>query len=155
MSIAIQCLAALFASAAFGVLLRQPRDTLLHTSLIGLNGYIIYLLLDKGALAFLVASLVVGLLCELTARLKERIAMIFLISATIPLVPGLGLYRTMIFLAEKDYAQALSTGMETVVGFGAIALAITISTTVFSNIRVRHWHASPKGEPHAPTDIQR
>ena len=155
MSVVAQCLAALFASAAFGVLLRQPRDTLLHTSLIGLNGYVIYLLLDKGAIAFLVASLVVGLLCELAARLKERIAMIFLISATIPLVPGLGLYRTMIFLAAKDYPQALATGMETVVGFGAIALSLTISTTVFSNIRVPQRRASSKGDPHAPADLQR
>lgn len=154
MNVIAQCLAALCASAAFGVLLRQPRDTLLHTSLIGLNGYIIYLLLNKGAMAFLVASLVVGLLCELTARLKERIAMIFLISATIPLVPGLGLYRTMIFLAEKNYPQALSTGMETVIGFGAIALALTISTTVFSNIRMPASHVSPKGDPHAPADLQ-
>lgn len=154
MSVVAQCLAALCASASFGVLLRQPRDTLLHTSLIGLNGYIIYLLLDKGTMAFLVASLVVGLLCELTARLKERIAMIFLISATIPLVPGLGLYRTMIFLAEENYPQALSTGMETVIGFGAIALALTISTTVFSNIRVRHGRTLPKGDPHASADLQ-
>ncbi len=155
MSVVVQCLAALFASAAFGLLLRQPKDTLVHTSLIGLNGYVIYLLMDKGPMGFLLASLVVGLLCELTARLKERVAMIFLISATIPLVPGLGLYRTMIFLAEENYPMALSTGMDTLIGFGAIALSLTISTTVFSNIRVPAAHPSPKGEPHAPADLQR
>lgn len=136
MSILIQCLACMCASASFGVLLRQPRATLVYTSLIGLNGYLIFLLLNQSALAYFLAALAVGLLCELTARIKGRAVTLFLVSAIIPLVPGLGLYRTMMFLAGKDYAMALTTGMDTLVGFGAIALSLTLSTTIFSNIRL-------------------
>ncbi|MHC1785882.1 MAG: threonine/serine exporter family protein [Christensenellales bacterium] len=136
MSILIQCLACLCASASFGVLLRQPRSTLPLTSLIGLNGYLVFLLLGQSALAYFLAALAVGLLCELTARIKQRSVTLFLVSAIIPLVPGLGLYRTMMAIAVKDYPLALSTGMDTLVGFGAIALALTISTTIFANIRL-------------------
>ena len=66
MSVILQCLAALFASAFFGELLRQPRSTIPYTALIGLNGYIIYLLMAGSTMAFFTAALVVGLLCELT-----------------------------------------------------------------------------------------
>ena len=136
MNILIQCVASMFASAFIGELLRQPRRTLPYTSLIGLNGYIIYLLMGKTAMAFFVAGLAVGLLCELTARIQRMATTIFLVSAIIPLVPGLGVYRTMMYLAAQDFGMAISTGVETVTGIGAIALALTIATTIFSNIRL-------------------
>jgi uncharacterized membrane protein YjjB (DUF3815 family) len=50
-------------------------------------------------------------------------------------VPGLGLYRTMMFVAAGDYARALAVGTETLVGIGAIALGLTIATAVIGNIR--------------------
>lgn len=136
MSVLIQCIAAMFASAAFGWLLRQPKRTMLFTSLIGVNGYVIYLLMGQGSMAYFVASLAVGLLCELAARVMRMATTLFLVSAIIPLVPGLGLYRTMMYIAEENFAMALSTGVETLTGIGAIALSLTIATTIFSNIRI-------------------
>jgi uncharacterized membrane protein YjjB (DUF3815 family) len=68
---------------------------------------------------------------------------LFLVSAIIPLVPGLGLYRTIMYIAEDNFVMALSTGVETVTGIGAIALSLTIATTVFSNIRLRVKPDSP------------
>lgn len=136
MNVLIQCLAAMFASAAFGWLLRQPRQTMVYTSLIGVNGYVIYLLMDQTAMAYFVAALAVGLLCELTARITQMATTLFLVSAIIPLVPGLGLYRAMMYIAQEDFQRALSTGVETVTGIGAIALALTLATTFFSNIRI-------------------
>lgn len=148
----IQCLAALFASAFFGVLLQQPRDTLLHTSLIGLDGFVLYLLLGRGTLGYFAAALFVGLLCEITARVRGRVTMIFLISAAIPLVPGLDLYRTLILLSEHQYQQALAKGLDTLIAFGAIALALTISTTIFANLRPVRSHGT-KGTHHAHPDL--
>lgn len=136
MNVLIQCLAAMFASAAFGWLLRQPRQTMVYTSLIGVNGYVIYLLMDQTAMAYFVAALAVGFLCELTARITQMATTLFLVSAIIPLVPGLGLYRAMMYISQEDFQRALSTGVETVTGIGAIALALTLATTFFSNIRI-------------------
>jgi|LSQX01.1.fsa_nt_gb uncharacterized membrane protein YjjB (DUF3815 family) len=136
MSIIIQCLASMFASAFFGELLHQPRKTMLYTSLIGLNGYVVYLLMNKTTMAFFLAALAVGLLCELTARIMRMATTLFLVSALIPLVPGLGLYRTMMFIAQNDISMALTTGIETLAGIGAIALSITISNMIFSNISI-------------------
>ena len=144
MEIIIQCIACVFATMFFGKLLGQPRQTLLYTALIGLNGYILYLLLGGSTLAFFVCGLVSGLLCELTARLKRMVTTLFFISAIIPIVPGLGLYRTMMFVAAEDYERALVVGTETLVGIGAIALGLTIATAVFANIRFPSGKASPK-----------
>lgn len=140
MNVFIQCIAAMLASAAFGWLLRQPKKTMLFTSLIGVNGYVIFLLMGQSAMAYFTASLVVGLLCELAARVTRMATTLFLVSAIIPLVPGLGLYRTMMYTAEGNLQMALSTGVETAIGIGAIALSLTIASTVFSNIRI---HVKP------------
>lgn len=145
MNVLIQCLAALFASAAFGWLLAQPKRTMLYTSLIGLNGYVIFLLMGQTAMAYFVSSLVVGLLCELTARVLRMATTLFLVSAIIPLVPGLGLYRTMMYLAQEDFSMAVTTGVDTLTGIGAIALSLTIATAIFSNIRINvRPDASPR-----------
>ncbi len=143
MGVLVRCLASLFASAFFGLLLKQPRDTLLHTSLIGLNGFILFLLLQQSTLAYFVAALLVGLLCELTARIKGRATTLYLVSAIIPLVPGLGLYRTIMYVAGNAYDRALATGAATIAGIGAIALALTIATVVFAKVRLPLRQDSP------------
>ena len=102
------------------------------------------LLMGQTAMAYFVASLAVGLLCELTARVTRMATTLFLVSAIIPLVPGLGLYRTIMYIAEDNFSMALSMGVETVTGIGAIALSLTIATTIFSNIRL---HVKPDSPP--------
>lgn len=156
MNVIVQCLACMFATAFFGKLLRQPRQTLPHTVLIGLNAYVLYLLLDGSTLAFFLCGLLVGLLCELTARLQRMATTLYQISAIIPVVPGLGLYRTMMSVAARDYGAALVVGTETLAGIGAIALGLTISTAVFANIRFPASAAAPPNEEttHASADHQ-
>jgi len=74
-------------------------------------------------------------LCELTARAVQRTTTLFLISSIIPLVPGLGLYRSMMALAGQDYQNALAIGIETLAGIGAIALALTVATALFNSFK--------------------
>lgn len=157
MNILVQCFACMLATMFFGMLLGQPRQTLLHTVLIGLNAYVLYLLLDGSVLAFFLCGLLAGLLCELTARLKGMATTLFLISAIIPVVPGLGLYRTMMFVAAADYPHALQVGTETLVGIGAIALGLTIATAIFANIRFPSTNneRNEQGDLHARPDHQR
>lgn len=133
----IEALACMAASCFFGTILRQPKKTLVYTALIGLLGYASFVLLGKGILAFLVSGLLVGLLCELTARLAKHATTLFLISAIIPIVPGLGLYRAMMALSQGNMDLALSIGVNTLAGIGAIALSLTIATALFNSLRPR------------------
>lgn len=131
----IRAISVMAATCYFGLLLHQPKSTLVFTALIGWLGYEIYLLAGSGLLAFFVSGLFVGLLCEIVARKVRRTTTLFLISSIIPTVPGLGLYRTMMAISENKLDMALKIGLDTIGGIGALALALTLTTLVFSIIR--------------------
>lgn len=143
----------MMATIFFALLLDQPRNTLIYTALISVAGFIAYILLGRGMLAFFLSGLLVGILCEITARVKKKTTTLFLVSSIIPLVPGLGLYRFAILLAQEEYYSALRTAVDTLGGIGAIALAITLSTMLFSNM---HFYQKPsaKGDLDAPSDYK-
>ena len=128
----IQLIACGVAAASFSVLLHQPRSTILVSSLVSILGYGVFLLLKQTTLAYFLASLLIGLSCELAARLMKRVATLFVTGAIIPLVPGVGLYRTMRFVVDGEYSNAVETGAATLLGICGIAMAITISSVVFS-----------------------
>ncbi len=135
MDVLVRAFACMAAACFFGLILHQPKSTLHFTALIGLLGYAVFTLTGGGLLAYFLSGLTVGVLCELTARMAQRTTTLFLISAIIPLVPGLGLYRSMMALSEQDYRSALAIGIETLAGIGAIALALTVATALFSSFR--------------------
>ena len=135
MDFVIRAISVMAATCFFGLLLHQPKSTLVFTALIGWLGYEIYLLAGSGLLAFFVSGLFVGILCELVARRVRRTTTLFLISSIIPTVPGLGLYRTMMAISENKLDLALKIGLDTLGGIGALALAVTMSTLIFSLIR--------------------
>ena len=128
----IQLLACGVAAASFSVLLHQPRSTILVSSVVSILGYSVFLLLKQSTLAYFLASLLIGLCCELAARLMKRVATLFVTGAIIPLVPGIGLYRTMRFVVDGEYSRAVQTGAATLLGICGIAMAITISSVLFS-----------------------
>ncbi len=126
-----QWIACAVAAASFSVWLHQPRSTILVSSLVAVVGYGIFLLLGKGGMAYFLATLFIGVCCEICARVMKRAATLFVTGAIIPLVPGVGLYNTMLYVVEGDYGNAVTTGAATVLGICAIALAITMSAVLF------------------------
>ena len=83
--------------------------------------------------AAFVAGVLVGISAEITARLRKGPAIVYATMGVIPLVPGYGLYRTMEYMVQTDYMQALAAGMETALVAGAIALSLGFSTVVARN----------------------
>ena len=133
----IQLLACLVASACFSVLMHQPRSTVPVSALIASAGYGLFLLLGKSTMGYFLATLTIGIACEICARVMKRAAPLFVTGAIIPLVPGVGLYNTMRYVVEGDYHQAMSTGASTVLGLCAIALAITTTSVLFNAFTAR------------------
>lgn len=133
--ILIEAMACVLATISFGLLIRQPKNTLLLSSLIALNGYICFTLLGKDFKAYFLSGLMIGLLSEGAARLLKMTTTIFLVSSIIPLVPGFGLYHSAMLIAERQYALAGASISDTFGGICAIALALTISAMLFGNIR--------------------
>jgi uncharacterized membrane protein YjjB (DUF3815 family) len=150
----IRALACMAAACFFGMLLSKPKSTLVFTALIGLLGYAVLTLMGGSVLAFFVSGLTVGISSELAARAAKRTATLFLISALIPIVPGLGLYRSMMAISQNDVAGAMSLGVSALAGIGAIALALTITTVLFGSLRRRGGEGTTRGRRHAPAHHQ-
>ena len=107
---------------------------MVFSGLIGTAGYVVFVLLSQTTMAYFFGTLIIAILCEIAARLLKKTSTLFLISALIPIVPGIGLYRTMRYLVENNMSMAAQVGSETLMGVCAIALAITVSSIIFSNI---------------------
>lgn len=127
----IQLLACLVASASFSMLMHQPMKTAPVSSLIAVAGYSVFLLLSQTTLAYFLATLLIGILCEIFARVMKRAATLFVTSAIVPLVPGVGLYNTMRYVVEGNYSQAVNVGAATILGICGISLAITMAAVLF------------------------
>jgi uncharacterized membrane protein YjjP (DUF1212 family) len=128
-------LAALWAGLAtmcFCPLLKTPLRAVLPASLLGAAAYGLYLLLGifgaSATFALFLASAAVSLLGDWLARRMRMIATVFLCVALIPLVPGLGLYRTMRALLLEQTGGAMATGLNTLFAVGAIALGAALGS---------------------------
>ncbi len=131
----VQIISCSLAAFFFALLLNQPKNTMVLSGVIAGIGYFVFLLSGQGTLGYFFATLFIGIACEICARLMKKAATLFITSALIPLVPGVGLYRTMRHLVLGEYGLAVSNGTETLLGICAIALGITFSALLFSNIR--------------------
>ena len=133
----IQLISCFVAAASFSVLLHQPRKSILVSSLIAVAGYGVFLLLNQNTTAYFLATLLIGVLCEICARLLKRTATSLVTGAIVPLVPGVGLYNTMRHVVEGSYHEAVTVGVSTLLGLCGIALAITTSSVIFTALQPR------------------
>lgn len=145
MQIMMRCACCFLAALFYSITSNQPRRTILLSSLIAFMGYGIFELLNGTTLAYFFATLAISVLAEICARLTRTIATLYNVSALIPLVPGVGLYRTMRFIVERNLQMASQVGVETLMGIFAIALAISLSSVLFSNLR-KNNDARERGE---------
>jgi len=72
-----------------------------------------------------------SLMGQYLARRMQMIATIFVLLAMIPLVPGLGLYRCMHYLAQELYSAGADAGVRAMVDIVMIALGIAVGSYVF------------------------
>ena len=115
---------------AFCIIARSPKNTLIPASLISAAAYIVYRLINinagKEILAYFVASLIISVLSEIFARIYKKPSTIFIFPGILPLVPGVGLYNSMLYLIQHDYAMFTATAVNTLFISGAIAIAVAI-----------------------------
>ena len=73
---------------------------------------------------------------EYLARKLKQPAIVFVIPGIIPLVPGLGMYNTMLYLVQNDYNLAISKGADVLFVGGAISLGVLIVTSIVRSINL-------------------
>ncbi|WP_077367296.1 threonine/serine exporter family protein [Anaerosalibacter sp. Marseille-P3206] len=123
----------------FSVLFRTPRDSLIKTGILGGLGWVVNLIMtdftNSSVTGMFFGALTVGILGEILAKRFKKPATIFIIPGIITLVPGAGMYYTMLALIKKRFYDAIKTGTETIFIAAAIAIGIILSSTLSNSIK--------------------
>ncbi len=136
----IQVLGAIFGVIGFSIISGVPKKFLVHCSISGASGWLVYLVSkainENEVLSMFLAALAVSFLSHVFARTLRAPVTIFLIPGILPLVPGIGMVRTVYYNIINNSALTgyyLSLTLQTA---GAIAMAILIMDTCFRMYRV-------------------
>lgn len=127
-------LSSFIASLGFGVLFNIKGNNLLLAGIGGSIGGTVYqIMIFFGAseiFSMFLGSISFSLYSEILARIYKTPVTTFLICALIPLVPGGGMYRTMLLVIQGKVEAALSMGLNTLSIAGVLVLGIMIVSTV-------------------------
>jgi len=82
------------------------------------------------ATAYFASAAVIGLICEVGAVVLRRPAFIFIVCAILPIVPGSGMYYTMLQSVRGNLSGSLNAGFQTLQSAGAIAAGLAISSAL-------------------------
>lgn len=93
--------------------------------------------------AYFLATLVAGIYSELMARIRKYPAISYLVISIFPLIPGAGVYYTMMHALHGDMASFASKGMHTAAVAGVMAVGILLSSTIFRMIALRLQKRNP------------
>ncbi|MBO5198248.1 MAG: threonine/serine exporter family protein [Lachnospiraceae bacterium] len=135
----IQTIGAFFSVFTLSVIFGVPKKYLVYSSLTGAAGWCVYLVLSdlgwKEFLAMFGATILVALMSNIFARVLKSPVSIYLIPGILPLVPGLGMYRTVYYIMQEENAMAGYWFTNTMQIAGMIALAIFFVDTLFRTVR--------------------
>ena len=127
--------ASVAAAFFFSILFRSPYKALPISSILGGVAYVVYLAIEQFCgwtlLGYFAGTLVVVIASEIAARMLKMPATTFIVPSVIVLVPGFGLYRTMMYMVQSNYDMAAQQGTQTFLAIGAMALAIALGSAVF------------------------
>ena len=134
MSMLLQFLYAFAATLGFCLIFHVPCRHIAAASFVGACGwaayeYLLFLHISP-VLACFIGACTVGLISEIFCRLFKEASLIFIIPGILPLVPGAGMYNTMLSLMTNDIMEATRVGTQTLLMAGGIAMAILLVSSI-------------------------
>ena len=122
-------------TAGFALLFHVRLRNLPAALLGGIGAWAAYLLLEHFTKDPLVsnmgASFLVCVWAEIMARVMKAPVNVFMITGLIPLVPGAGLYYTMLALVNQNTAELTARGSATGIAMLGIAVGIVAESVLF------------------------
>jgi len=121
-------------TVGFSILFHVPKKHIASAGFVGALGWLTYtyfIISGSGSvLACFAGSCVVAIISDVFSRAFKDAATIFVIPGILPLVPGAGMYYTMLAILEGNLEKMASTGTETILMAGAIAVALLVVASV-------------------------
>jgi len=134
----IEVVSAFIASLAFGIIFNIKNRNLFFAALCGALGWFVYKLsLNNGfsdTLSLFLASISLSAYSEVFARILKTPVTTFIIVALIPLVPGGGMYYTMLEAITGNIMTSLEIGIETIASAGVLAIGIILVSSITRTI---------------------
>jgi uncharacterized membrane protein YjjB (DUF3815 family) len=142
----LELIYAFFATLGFAILFNLEKKKALISSIGGAIGWLAYSVsLDISrteSTSFFLGAVALSLFGEIMARRMKTPVTIFVIAALIPLVPGGGLYSTMLDSLNGNFGSAVTGLMNTLNNAGALAIGILF---VFTGSRAYNYYLNVKG----------
>lgn len=140
MDVLICCLSAFFACIGFSFIFRIHHHLrfALISSFGGALGYLVYSLAViryDDIFSYFIAMVIVTLFAEISARIFKAPATIFLIIGCFPLVPGRGIYETMLYCTQGKNELFLTSFIHTLAISLSLAMGVLVVSTIFKVIK--------------------
>lgn len=132
-----QVVSAFFGVVAVAITVQVPKKSLVLAGLTGACGWFVELLLENTILSAFFAALAVAVLAQIFARLSKTPVTVYLITGIFPLVPGVGMYRTVYYLLQSNRELTSYYLSYTLQIAGMIALAIFVVDSCFKRLYQR------------------
>ncbi|MDA8426883.1 MAG: threonine/serine exporter family protein [Treponema sp.] len=147
------------ATAGFALLFNLRRRDVPIAALGAALGWAVYMLVSSvtaaQAVGLFAAAAVIGLWAEFVAAFLRRPASVYIVCAIIPLVPGGGMYYTMLASVKGQTWNALTTGLATLQAAGAIAAGLALSGAFARLLSLRRLAGKWTGPVHSRRDRPR
>lgn len=131
----VKLISSFVGTLGFAIFMHAPKRAWLPASAVGGVAYLLYWALQEAgvteSMAIFIGALLGSVLGQYLARRMKMIATIFVLLSMIPLVPGLGLYRCMHFLAQEMYGAGADAGVRAMVDVVMIALGLAVGNFLF------------------------
>ncbi|WFD09246.1 threonine/serine exporter family protein [Tepidibacter hydrothermalis] len=142
MSLYLHFIYSFLATIGFCIFFNVQKKDLLYASLTGSIGWTLYIYMNNitnsASLSSFIAATVIGLLGEMFARVNRKPVTVFIIPGIVPLVPGYGMYLTMLDIINNDFYSAAKTGSDTIFIAGSIAIGVVLVSSTAKMFKRRN-----------------
>lgn len=139
MEIIKEIILAALSTTGIAILFRSPKKAALYGGLIGASSWTVFSIVlnisQNVIFSSFLGAITVGIFGEFFARYTKKPSTLYINPGIIPLVPGAGMYYTMISLIENDYIAAINKGSETFFIAAAISMGIIVSSVFSRSLR--------------------
>lgn len=134
----LQVVSAFIGVVAVAVLFQVPKKYLALAGVTGAAGWFLELVMEEvtenAVLSYFFAAFLVAILSQIFARVSKAPVTLYLVTGILPLVPGVGMYRTVYYLLQSNHEQTTYYLSYTLQIAGMIALAIFVVDSFFKRL---------------------
>lgn len=135
LELALQVVSAFVGVVAVAITFQVPKKYLVLAGVTGAGGWFMELVMEEvlhgSIFSSFLAAFLVAVLSQIFARVCKAPVTLFLVTGILPLVPGVGMYRTVYYLLQNNHEQTSYYLSYTLQIAGMIALAIFVVDSFF------------------------